>query len=76
MIMLGFVDFGIIIYLLSLFSIHFLQMFKQPSIVIDQTLVGNGYPVYFIAEIGSNHNQDYDLACRSIEAAAKAGVIW
>ena len=48
-------------------------MLSSPCLSIDQTLVGPGHPVYFIAEVGSNHNQDYDLACRSIEAVAKAG---
>lgn len=48
-------------------------MLNSPLLSIDKTLVGPGHPVYFIAEVGSNHNQDYDLACRSIEAVAKAG---
>jgi sialic acid synthase SpsE len=41
---------------------------------LGNRLVGDGQPCYFIAEIGSNHNQDFSLACKSIEAAAKAGV--
>jgi sialic acid synthase SpsE len=36
--------------------------------------IGDGLPCYVIAEIGSNHNQDYGLACKMIEAAAQAGV--
>ena len=36
--------------------------------------VGDGHPCYVIAEIGSNHNHDFDLARRTIDAAAKAGV--
>ena len=35
--------------------------------------VGEGEPVYFIAEIGNNHNGDYYLAKRTIEEAVKAG---
>src|SRR5438552_3105126 len=35
--------------------------------------VGEGEPVFFIAEIGNNHNGDYFLAKRSIEEAVKAG---
>jgi len=44
------------------------------SVEIGGRLVGDGQPCFVIAEIGSNHNQDYDLACRMIESAAKAGV--
>lgn len=35
--------------------------------------VGSGHPVYFIAEIGSNHDGSLDQAKKLIEAAAKAG---
>lgn len=38
-----------------------------------QTLVGDGYPAYIIAEIGINHNGDLDTAIKMIEAAAHAG---
>lgn len=36
--------------------------------------IGNGQPCYIIAEIGSNHNGNFDLACELIEKAADAGV--
>ena len=36
--------------------------------------VGDGQPCFVIAEIGSNHNQSFELACKMIEAAAQAGV--
>ena len=36
--------------------------------------IGDLYPCYIIAEIGSNHNGGYDLACELIEKAADAGV--
>jgi sialic acid synthase SpsE len=36
--------------------------------------VGDGHPCFVIAEIGSNHNQDFDLACKMIDAAAQSGV--
>lgn len=36
--------------------------------------VGDGHPNFIIAEIGSNHNQDFAQALRLIEAAAEAGV--
>ena len=35
--------------------------------------VGDGQPVYIIAEIGINHNGDLDLAKKMIDGAAKAG---
>jgi sialic acid synthase SpsE len=40
---------------------------------IHQRQIGSNEPCYIIAEIGSNHNQDFDLACAHIEAAAEAG---
>jgi len=33
-----------------------------------------GSPCFVIAEIGLNHNGDFELACKSVEAAAQAGV--
>lgn len=44
------------------------------TVSIGDRLVGDGHPCYVIAEIGSNHNQDFSLACKSIDAAANAGV--
>jgi len=41
---------------------------------IGEQCVGDEQPCYVIAEIGSNHNQDYNLALESIDAAAAAGV--
>lgn len=41
---------------------------------IGDRWVGDGQPCYVIAEIGSNHNHDFDLARRTIDAAAEAGV--
>lgn len=41
---------------------------------IGDRKVGDGHPCFVIAEIGSNHNQDFDLARRLIDAAAKTGV--
>lgn len=35
--------------------------------------IGDGQPCFVIAEIGSNHNHDFDLAKRTIDAAADAG---
>ena len=35
--------------------------------------IGKGYPVYVIAELSANHNQDFGEAVRIIEAAKEAG---
>ena len=40
---------------------------------IGNKYVGEGEPVFFIAEIGNNHNGDYFLAKRTIEEAVKSG---
>ena len=42
------------------------------EIQIGQRKVGDGHPLYFIAEAGSNHNRDLDTARRLIDAAADA----
>jgi pseudaminic acid synthase len=36
-------------------------------------MIGEGQPVYIIAEISANHNQSYDEAVRLIHAAKRAG---
>ncbi len=36
--------------------------------------IGRDFPTYIIAELSGNHNQDFDLAVKTIEAAAKTGV--
>lgn len=43
------------------------------EIKIGGRAVGNGHPVYVVAEIGINHNGDLDLARRLIDAAHLAG---
>lgn len=50
------------------------KMNMQHEISIAGRKVGDGHPCYVIAEIGSNHNQDWDLALHMIDAAAEAGV--
>jgi len=40
---------------------------------IGNTTVGDGHPVYLIAEMSANHNQDYEQAIKLIHAAKKAG---
>jgi sialic acid synthase len=47
---------------------------RLPAKVKVQTFyVGEGRPVFVIAEIGNNHNGDFELAKRSILAAKEAG---
>ncbi len=41
---------------------------------IGKSLVGGKNPCFVIAEIGSNHNNDYDMVLRLIDKAAEAGV--
>ncbi|WP_439437656.1 N-acetylneuraminate synthase family protein [Salinivibrio costicola] len=41
---------------------------------IADRYVGDGYPTFIIAEIGSNHNQSFELALEHIDAAAEAKV--
>jgi N-acetylneuraminate synthase len=40
---------------------------------IGDTLVGDGYPCYVVAEIGINHNGDLDTAQKLIDAAVETG---
>jgi len=43
------------------------------DITINDRKVGKGHPVYIIAEMSANHNQDFDRAVKIIEAAKEAG---
>ena len=40
------------------------------KIKIGNKYIGDNYPTFIIAEVGSNHNQDFSLAIRHIDAAA------
>ena len=42
-------------------------------IQIGERRVGPGAPVYVVAELSANHNQDFDQAVRIIQAAKEAG---
>ncbi|MBA3768770.1 MAG: pseudaminic acid synthase [Acidobacteria bacterium] len=42
-------------------------------IEINGRRIGSGYPVYVVAELSANHNQDFDQAVKMIEAAKQAG---
>lgn len=44
------------------------------KIKIGNQFVGDNCPTFIIAEVGSNHNQDYSLALAHIDAAAESGV--
>ena len=44
------------------------------EIRIGDCLIGDGHPVYIVAEIGVNHNGDLAIAKRLIDAADHAGV--
>ncbi|MBN1459928.1 MAG: pseudaminic acid synthase [Armatimonadetes bacterium] len=46
----------------------------KPTITINGRAVGNGAPVYIVAELSGNHHQDFGLAVRMIEEAKRAGV--
>src|SRR5512147_342725 len=43
------------------------------SIHIGSRMVGPGHPVYVIAELSANHNQNYDQAVRLVHAAKAVG---
>ena len=40
---------------------------------IGSTTIGEGHPVYVIAELSANHNQDFEQAIKLIQAANEAG---
>lgn len=48
-------------------------MQKNNEVRIGSHLVGEGHPVFVVAEIGINHNGSIELAKRLIDAAVKAG---
>lgn len=45
----------------------------MPQVTIDGRPVGDGHPVYVVAEMSANHNQSFDEAVRIVEAAKEAG---
>ena len=44
------------------------------QVTIGTRQVGDGAPCFIVAEVGSNHDQDFDQALHLIDAAAVAGV--
>jgi len=49
------------------------QSFHKKELIIDNQKVGDGHPVYIVAEIGINHNGDIKAALKLIDAAVEAG---
>jgi len=45
-----------------------------PCVEIGDKVIGIGHPVYIIAEMSANHNQDFDQAVALLRAAKDAGV--
>jgi pseudaminic acid synthase len=45
----------------------------HPPIEIAGKIVGHGHPVYLVAEMSANHNQDYEQAAKIMAAAKEAG---
>ena len=43
------------------------------AFTIGDRRIGQGFPVFIVAEIGANHNGDPALAARTVEAAARTG---
>lgn len=41
---------------------------------IDNRMIGDGEPCFIIAELSANHLKDFDLAIKTLKAAADAGV--
>jgi pseudaminic acid synthase len=42
-------------------------------ISINSRMIGPGQPVYIIAEMSANHNQDFNLAVKLIHIARESG---
>ena len=45
----------------------------KPSLKIADRMVGDGHPCFIIAEVGNNHNGDFDRAIALVDAAVAAG---
>lgn len=46
----------------------------KSEVIIGEKIIGGGHPTYIIAEIGSNHNRDINIAKKMIDEAADASV--
>jgi len=45
------------------------------KVKIGNKFIGDGQPTFIIAEVGSNHNQDFSLAIQHIDAAQKLALM-
>jgi|SRR5579862_1146986 len=45
----------------------------RPEFTIQDRRIGPDHPVYIVAELSANHNQDFDRAVELVHAAKKAG---
>src|SRR6266508_1360595 len=48
-------------------------MKKKRTIDIGGRLIGDGQPIYFVAEAGVNHNGSLELAMKLVDIAAESG---
>jgi N-acetylneuraminate synthase len=62
----------VILSLIQLKQNRRIQMARE--VRIGNSMIGDGHPVYIVAEIGINHNGDINIARELIEAAKRAGV--
>lgn len=46
----------------------------KKTITIKKRKIGDGQPVFIVAEVSGNHNQNYERAIKIIDAACEAGV--
>ena len=46
---------------------------KIPFLQIDDTKIGEGFPVYIVAELSANHNQKFEQAVELVKAARECG---
>jgi len=49
------------------------KKYKMPEFKINNTIINNNSPTYFIAELSCNHNQDKSICFKLIDEAHKAG---
>src|SRR5215468_1302609 len=45
----------------------------NPQLTLKNRVIGEGHPVYIIAEMSANHNQDFEQAVKIIEEMKKTG---
>jgi pseudaminic acid synthase len=55
------------------FNTHKKNKDEKMELKIDGKTIGENSPAFIIAELSANHNQDFDLAMKTIKAAKDAG---